>query len=105
MAEMSDAVIATMSAAHEELARQRSFVNDTIAPEERRFDETLSRGLEMVDEVIARDMGARVVSGADAFQLHDTYGFPLDLTREIAAQHGLSVDEVGFQAEMEKQRE
>jgi alanyl-tRNA synthetase len=102
---VADAVISTMSGSYEELERQRGFVNDIIAPEERRFDETLSRGVDLVEAILAADSEVRIISGADAFLLHDTYGFPLDLTREIAADRGFTVEEKGFQAEMEKQRE
>jgi alanyl-tRNA synthetase len=104
MAALTDAVVDTMAPAYPELDRQRAFVKEILEPEERRFDETLSRGLEMLEDVLEKG-GAGAVSGADAFLLHDTYGFPVELTREIATEHGLRVDEAGFEAEMERQRE
>ena len=82
-----------------------TFIKEIIGPEERRFDETLSRGLEMLEGVLTKARSAGTISGADVFVLHDTYGFPIEVTREIAAENGLSVDEVGFAAEMERQRE
>jgi alanyl-tRNA synthetase len=103
MATLADTVVDYMSASHPELERQRGFVRDILRPEERRFDETLERGLSMLEDVIPRSRGG--ISGEDAFTLHDTYGFPIELTREIAAENGLSVDEAGFEAEMERQRE
>ncbi len=93
-----------MKDSYPELERQRAFVMDILRPEEEKFAQTLSRGIERLEAVLAGG-GARVVSGADAFLLHDTYGFPIDLTRDIAAQHGFTVDEAGFEAEMERQRE
>jgi alanyl-tRNA synthetase len=87
------------------LERQQGFVQEIIRPEERRFDETLARGLEMLEGVLTKARSAGAIAGADAFLLHDTYGFPVELTREIAAEHGLVVDEGGFAAEMERQRE
>jgi alanyl-tRNA synthetase len=103
MASIADTVIDTMSPSYPELERQRKFIHEILEPEERRFDETLHRGLEMLEEIIARSSGG--VAGADAFTLHDTYGFPIELTREIAGEHGLTVDEAGFETEMEAQRE
>jgi len=103
MPALADTVVDYMSASYPELERQRGFVKEVLGPEERRFDETLSRGLDMLEELISRSSGG--VSGSDAFELHDTYGFPIELTREIAAENGLIVDEAGFEAEMERQRE
>ncbi len=103
MPALADTVVNYMSASYPELERQRSFVKQILGPEERRFDETLSRGLDMLEELISRTSGG--ISGEDAFTLHDTYGFPIELTREIAAENGLTVDEAGFEAEMERQRD
>ncbi len=104
MAALADTVVDAMAPAYPELERQRAFVKEILEPEERRFDETLSRGLEMLEGVLERAGASRSVSGADAFLLHDTYGFPVELTREIAAEHALTVEEAGFEAEMEQQR-
>ncbi len=214
LGDLAEAVIETMAALYPELERQRTFVKDILAPEERRFDETLSRGLDLlngqlipsheqvsslierwaeairrvlsdkepedwpisieeanerpcrdltdltwltetpgpqgtpwekvphwlvrrtldplidnfdnfreattelnsaptqsqIESLVAKNTGlasqmASSLTGAEAFALHDTYGFPIELTREIAAQHGFTVDEAGFTAEMERQRE
>ncbi len=101
---LADTVIAEMKDSYPELERQQKFVREIIGPEERRFDETLSRGLERLEETIGASAGGKQVAGSAAFALHDTYGFPIELTREIAQQHGFTVDEAGFEAEMDEQR-
>jgi len=105
VAEMMDTVIGAMRASYPELERTRGFVKEIVGPEEQRFDATLSRGLEMLESLIGKKGARKELSGADAFLLHDTYGFPIELTREIAAAQGLIVDEAGFEVEMEQQRE
>ncbi len=77
-----------------------------MAAEEESFGRTLEQGLRRLDELIARarDEQAEGITGADAFLLHDTYGFPIDLTLEIVAEHDLGVDEAGFEALMDDQR-
>jgi len=105
MGEMLDTVVRTTSASYPELERTRAFVKEIVRPEEQRFDETLSRGLEMLESLIGKEGAGKEILGADAFLLHDTYGFPVELTREIAAEQGLAVDEAGFKAEMARQRE
>ena len=105
MTEVADAVVDAMAESHPELERQRAFVKEIIGPEERRFDETLSRGLDMIEGVLRKARSAGTMSGADVFVLHDTFGFPVEVTREIAAENGLVVDEDGFAAEMQRQRE
>jgi alanyl-tRNA synthetase len=101
---LADTVVDAMAPAYPELERQRAFVNEILGPEERRFDETLSRGLEMLEGVLEKASATGTVSGADAFLLHDTYGFPVELTREIATEHGLTVEDAAFDTEMERQR-
>jgi alanyl-tRNA synthetase len=180
LSDLAETAIQGMSGGYPELEGQCKFVLDILAPEELRFDETLSRGLEMLEGLLAhrsrhggalpeiltfvdqRNPGAEnaqgvlekygfhvgtgigepeaaqfvvelftdyltaleegddavahhcrlalerwpsTISGAEAFLLHDTYGFPLELTAEIAQEHGFAVDEAGFEAEMEEQRE
>jgi len=105
MVDLAESVIDTMAASYPELEQTRGFVTDILAPEERRFDDTLSRGAEMLDDLLSRSTETRMIAGPEAFLLHDTYGFPLELTLEIAAEQGFSVDEAGFAAEMEQQRE
>jgi alanyl-tRNA synthetase len=95
-----DATVAIMGGAYPELARQHDLVLAIATREEERFRETLARGLELLDGILGRGD----VNGDDAFFLHDTLGFPIDLTREIAAERGRAVDVAGFSARMEEQR-
>jgi alanyl-tRNA synthetase len=86
-----------------ELQERRRFITETIDTETQRFARTLEQGMEQFEKVASR--GARSISGADAFRLHDTFGFPLELTRELASQRGMEVDEEGFRSEMAAQRD
>src|SRR3970282_1108113 len=76
-----------------------------LGPEEQRFEETLSRGLQLFEEAVASHGETRILLGSVAFELHDTYGFPIELTREIARERGITIIEKEYEAEMEKQRE
>jgi alanyl-tRNA synthetase len=100
-------LVATMGEAYPELARDQSFVESALRAEEERFGETLEHGMRIFDEVSGRDAvkASGTIPGADAFRLYDTYGFPVDLTADIARERGLSVDMAGFEAAMEQQRE
>lgn len=104
MIDLADTIVRHMAPAHPELERQRGFIDEIVHPEEKRFDETLHRGLELIEASLSRSE-SKMVPGGEAFLLHDTYGFPIELTREIAAEHGFTVDDAGFEAEMGKQRE
>ncbi len=86
-----------------ELAARERLITQTIDAEAERFARTLEQGMEQFEKVVAR--GGKTVSGADAFKLHDTFGFPLELTRELAAERALQVDDDGFRSEMTLQRE
>jgi alanyl-tRNA synthetase len=86
-----------------ELLQQQDFIMRVIQEEEASFLRTLDIGLRRLNELISG--GARAVSGAEAFELYDTFGFPLDLTALIARERGLTVDEAGFTTEMEKQKQ
>jgi alanyl-tRNA synthetase len=103
--EMTEATIKLMGHIYPELEQRREFIQQVVESEEARFGETLSTGLELLDGIIAKAGGGKVISGTDAFRLYDTYGFPVELTAEIAADNGFSVDLKGFEREMEKQRE
>src|SRR5206468_793943 len=85
-----------------ELGERERLITDTIDAEAERFARTLEQGMEQFEKVAAR--GGKTVSGTDAFRLHDTFGFPLELTRELAVERGLSVDDDGFKSEMGLQR-
>ncbi|CAM3365212.1 alanine--tRNA ligase [Marinicrinis lubricantis] len=90
-----------------EVVEKREFIEKVVRNEEERFHETLSDGLAIMEQISrqAKDEGRSVINGYEAFKLYDTYGFPLDLTEDYAAEHGLEVDRDGFEAEMNKQRE
>jgi alanyl-tRNA synthetase len=103
MAAMAGAVAETMGSAYPELGRSLEMVSDILEREEHRFVETLSLGLGMLEDLI--NGGVPVVDGSDAFMLHDTYGFPVELTAEIAAERKVGLDMEGFDQAMERQRE
>ena len=103
--EMTEATIKLMGHVYPELKQQREFIQQVVESEEARFGETLSTGLELLDGIMAEAKGKKVLSGTDAFKLYDTYGFPVELTAEIAADNGFSVDLEGFEKEMEGQKE
>ncbi|MCD9031616.1 alanine--tRNA ligase [Luteimonas sp. Y-2-2-4F] len=94
---------ALMGEAYPELRAKRELVERSLRAEEERFAETLDAGMRIFDEVAARSAGT--IPGEDAFRLYDTYGFPLDLTADIARERGLQVDTAGFDAAMSRQRE
>ena len=86
-----------------ELLKQEAFVSKVIREEEEAFLRTLEKGLKRIEDIISGS--STIISGRDAFELYDTYGFPLDLTRLIASERKLQVDEAGFNAEMSKQKD
>ena len=94
---------AVMGEAYPELTAKRDLVERALKAEEERFAETLDSGMRIFDDVARRSVGT--IPGADAFRLYDTYGFPVDLTADIARERGLSVDMAGFDAAMTQQRE
>ncbi|MFZ9283059.1 MAG: alanine--tRNA ligase, partial [Prochlorococcaceae cyanobacterium] len=100
---MGEAAIALMQDAYPQLVERRQVILAELAREEGRFLETLERGEKLLAEVLAA--GPDQITGEQAFELYDTYGFPLELTEEIAEEHGLSVDLAGFEAAMEAQRQ
>ncbi len=102
LAEMARAVAEAMRDSAPELPGTIEAVAEVLDREEHRFQETLSLGLRTLDELMAS--GVTTISGADAFRLHDTFGFPVDLTREIAADRGVEVDIDGFEQAMAEQR-
>lgn len=90
-----------------EILEKKPFITKVILNEEERFHETLAEGLSRLNEITdqMKVTNQTVISGADAFQLYDTFGFPIELTEEVADEQGLSVDLNGFKVEMDKQRE
>jgi alanyl-tRNA synthetase len=103
----AERVTELMGSEYPEIVQHRDAINTWLDAEEEGFGRTLAQGTKLLDELIARakDSGAEGIAGENAFLLHDTYGFPIDLTREIAAEEGLGVDELGFETLMEQQRE
>jgi len=96
-------LVAVMGDAYPELAERRAVVERTLRGEEESFQRTLSDGAERLDALVAR--GGSRIDGRDAFRLHDTYGFPIELTVELAREKGVEVDIAGFHAAMAEQRE
>lgn len=97
-----DTVVEHYGKAYPELVQNKAKVIDTIKKEEERFNKTLDRGYKMLDEFIAEK---KDIDGESAFKLYDTYGFPFELTREIAEENGLAVDEAGYKVAMQEQKE
>ncbi len=93
-----------MGDAYPELPRAQAQVEQVLAQEEARFAETLDHGMKILEDAIA-GLDGKVIPGGTVFKLYDTYGFPVDLTADIARERGLTLDMAGFEAEMEAQRE
>ena len=102
--QLADDLAAEMGEAYPLLVEKLPEVKRTLLAEEERFAETLSQGMELLERTLASQDGS-CLSGAVLFKLYDTYGFPTDLTADIARERGLAVDMPGFEAEMERQRE
>jgi len=107
LARFAERAIEVMAGAYPELAAERETIARWVGDEEESFGRTLERGSELLERLIAeaRDSETSWIDAADAFKLHDTYGFPYDLTRELLAEQGLSVDDGGFEELMEEQRQ
>ena len=95
-------LVALMGEAYPRLKADQARITEVLKAEEERFFETLAHGMQILDAALAG--GARVLPGDVAFKLHDTFGFPLDLSADVCRERGLSVDEAGFHAAMEKQK-
>ncbi len=104
--QLSETVITGSKDGYPELEEKKEFILKVIAKEEEQFNKTIDQGLGILKEMEKemQEKGEKTLSGADAFKLYDTYGFPLDLTKEILEEKGLAVDEDGFKAAMEEQR-
>jgi alanyl-tRNA synthetase len=103
MADLVSTAVDVMGAAYPDLVANRDFVVGVLAREEERFRQTLRTGVQILDVELERCQGE--LPGATAFLLHDTYGFPLELTEEITSERGVGVDRAGFDTEMTAQRE
>jgi alanyl-tRNA synthetase len=101
--DLAEMVGAIMHDGYPELQQRMPAIVGVIGDETVRFNRTLEQGVEQFQKLASRN--SNVVSGADAFRLHDTFGFPLELTRELASERGMEVDEEGFRTEMALQRE
>ena len=97
-----DTVVENYGGAYPELVQNKAKIIDVIKKEEERFGKTLDRGYKMLDEFIDNK---KDIDGESAFKLYDTYGFPFELTREIAEENGLVVDEAGYKVAMQEQKE
>ena len=107
LANLSATVIAECKDGYPELEEKKEFIFNVLTQEENKFNKTIDQGLSILEDM-ERGMekeGKKQLSGADAFKLYDTYGFPLDLTMEILEEKGFGVDEKGFDAAMEEQKE
>ncbi len=104
MHELAETAIENLRVAYPAAAAQKDFVLDVLSREEERFRQTLKTGVGILDSEIERLGGSRVLSGSTAFLLHDTYGFPLEVTEEIVGEKGFEIDRRGFDVEMEAQR-
>jgi alanyl-tRNA synthetase len=102
LARLADVVIEEMKAGYPELEEHRDDIHRILAAEEERFGQTLARGMRLFEEVAQKGGD---ISGDEAFRLHDTYGFPLELTQELARERGLGVNDEEFTRLMEEQRE
>ncbi|HEY0396577.1 MAG TPA: alanine--tRNA ligase [Candidatus Elarobacter sp.] len=105
--ELAGAVVASLESGYPELRAKLADVQNALRNEEAGFLRTLDRGMELLEAEIDAAVHdcTMLISGEDAFVLHDTYGFPIELTREIAGERGVSVDSIGFEQKMTEQRE
>ena len=101
--ELVESVCNIMGDVYPEITDKKSHICQVIKAEEKSFNATLDRGLNHFDKLLKR-LSSKVIPGDEAFRLYDTFGFPLDLTQLMARENGLTVDEDGFQLEMEKQK-
>lgn len=107
LAKLSATVIEGSKDGYPELEEKKDFILNVLTNEESQFNKTIDQGLRILNdmETEMKAAGKNTLSGSDAFKLYDTYGFPMDLTKEILEEKGYAIDEDGFKAEMEAQRE
>ena len=106
LTDVCDVAINESKGAYKELEEKADYIKKVLSLEEERFDTTIDQGLSILDEIIkkCKDEKSSVIGGADAFKLYDTFGFPLDLTKEIASENSLEIDEDGFAELMAEQK-
>ncbi len=106
LAKLSETVINESKDGYPELEEKKEFIFKVLSQEEEKFNKTIDQGLAILADMQTEmeKKGSKELSGADAFKLYDTYGFPLDLTQEILEEKGFTIDEAGFSAAMEEQR-
>ena len=107
LTDLVDTVIISSEVGYPELREHESYIKKVIGTEEERFYKTIDSGMNILNGMIQHlhETHKKILSGLDVFKLNDTFGFPLDLTKEIAAEQGIEIDEEGFHAEMTKQKE
>lgn len=107
LSKLSETVIASSNNAYPELEEKKTMIFTVLTEEENNFYKTIDAGLKILSglQEELKDSGSKILSGDNAFKLYDTYGFPIDLTREILEEEGMSFDEVGFREAMEEQRQ
>ena len=107
LTDMCDVAIGESCRAYPELSEKADYIKKVLSLEEERFDTTIDQGLSILDTLVnkAKAEGKDTIDGADVFKLYDTFGFPIDLTREIAEENGLKIDEDGFKTLMAEQRQ
>jgi len=105
--EFTDLAVGMMGGAHPQLVAAKERIDRWVRAEEESFGRTLDRGTALLDQLVEKALADKQawISAADAFQLHDTFGFPYDLTKEMVAERGLSVDDQGFEELMDEQRQ
>ena len=104
LSKLCELVISQNEGAYPELSEKKDYIKKVISIEEERFDATIDTGLSILETIIENAGDNKVISGADAFKLYDTYGFPIDLTKEILSEKGLEVDEEEFKTLMNEQK-
>ncbi len=107
LTDMCEVAIGESCGAYPELSEKADYIKKVLSLEEERFDTTIDQGLSILDTIMvkAKEEKKDTIDGADVFKLYDTFGFPIDLTREIAEENGLGIDEDGFKTLMAEQRQ
>lgn len=102
--QLTKPLVAIMGKAYPELKKSQKFIEKTLLKEEEQFAHTLDQGMKILNQAIQDLSGKKIIPGEIVFRLYDTYGFPVDLTADIARERNLAIDQAGFELEMEKQR-